>query len=790
MSLNSRRSFKVLTSWPAHAFRVTLTGAIAVVLSGCGLHFEQLSLPTPIGGSPVQTGSVNNPKGTALGDPATPGANQPHVYEGSGQFTRPANTTSAQGKALAAVSGEGVTLDLVNASIAEAAKAVLGDVLGVPFIVSDQVKGSVTLQTTKPVSKDGLIEIFESVLATNGAALAVDAGIYKVVSRDEAITAGRPVATRGSSAPRGPGLSTEIVPLKYVSATEMERILSSVAPQSAIARVDSARNLLVLTGTRGELASMVETVRVFDVDWMRGMSFGIFPIDTHDVEAIAQELDTIFANDQQGPTKGIVRFVPNARMKSIIVITSRPEYLKKAETWIKRIDLASEATEKRAFVYHVRYRPVQEVAQLLQKIYSTRGQNQTAVRDPLATAPITEAPLTAADFPPVPSVATRSRAPGGIAAPPAGPLPFDPAASGPQAPATQGAAPAQAGAGAVTAPALDDGSVTPAAAPSGTLAQLPPDDRNSGISIVADETNNSVVVSATPSEIKRIKHVLAEIDTLPQQVLIEATIAEVTLNDDLKFGLRWFFERGGNEFKLTDTLGPGGAIGAIAPAFAGFSYFLNTSNAKIALNALADITNVNVVSSPSLMVLNNKRATLQIGDEVPVATQAAVSVITPDAPIVNAITFRETGVLLNIIPRISDDGRVLLDIEQEVSDVKSTTSSTINSPTIQQRRIKTTVSVDDGGSIVLAGLMQDTATRKRQQVPLVGDIPLVGNLFKNKDDEIRRTELLITITPHVVKDDAQIGMIAAEFRDRLNFSTRPQRATPPEHKEALDRIVR
>lgn len=763
-----------------------LTGLIAFALTGCSLNYEQLALPTAIGGgSNVQTGSILKPNGTALGDPATPGGNQPHVYEGSGQFTRPANATSGQTKALGAVSGEGVTLDLVNASIQEAAKAVLGDVLGVPFIVSDQVKGSVTLQTTNPVSKDGLIEIFESVLATNGAALAVDAGIYKVVTRDEAISAGRPVATRGAAAPRGPGLATEIVPLKYVSATEMERILASVAPQSAIARIDSARNLLVLTGNRSELASMVETVRVFDVDWMRGMSFGIFPIETGDVEAIGQELDTIFANDQQGPTKGIVRFVPNARMKSIIVITSRPEYLKKAETWIKRIDLASEATERRAFVYHVRYRPVQEVAQLLQKVYSVRGPAQDASRDPFATAAATQTPATAADFPPVPTVGQRSRAPGGIAAPPAGPLPFDPAASGPQAPATA----ASGAAASVTAPATDEAFADPASVPSGTLARLPPDDRNSGISVVADETNNSLVISATPSEVKRIRQVLTEIDTMPQQVLIEATIAEVTLNDDLKFGLRWFFEKGASQLRLTDTLATG-AIGAIAPAFAGFSYFLDTTDAKVALNALSAITNVNVVSSPSLMVLNNKKATLQIGDEVPIATQAAVSVITPDAPIVNAITFRQTGVLLNIIPRISKDGRVLLDIEQEVSDVKPTSSSTIDSPTIQQRRVKTTVSVDDGGSIVLAGLMQDTATRIRQQMPLIGDIPLVGNLFKNKDDEIKRTELVITITPHIVKDNAQIGMIAAEFRDRLNFSTRPQRATPPEHRETLDRIVR
>ena len=202
------------------------------------------------------------------------------------------------------------------------------------------------------------------------------------------------------------------------------------------------------------------------------------------------------------------------------------------------------------------------------------------------------------------------------------------------------------------------------------------------------------------------------------------------------------------------------------------------------------MTNVNVVSSPSLMVLDNKKAVLQIGDEVPVATQSAVSVMTPDAPIVNAITFRNTGVILSITPRVSDDGRILLDIDQEVSDAKATTSSTIDSPTIQQRRIKTTVAVDDGGSDRSGRPDAGPGHAHTQQVPLIGDIPLLGNAFKNKDDEIKRTELLIAITPHVVKDKRQVGEIAAEFRDRLNFNTRPQRETLPELKENLDRLAR
>jgi len=198
---------------------------------------------------------------------------------------------------------------------------------------------------------------------------------------------------------------------------------------------------------------------------------------------------------------------------------------------------------------------------------------------------------------------------------------------------------------------------------------------------------------------------------------------------------------------------------------------------------------VNVVSSPSMLVLDNKKAVLQVGDEVPIAVQQATNIV-EGFPLVNSIAFRNTGVILGITPRIGEDGRVLLEIEQEVSDAVRTTTSQIDSPTIQQRRINTTVVVRDGESIVLAGMMQDRATVGRTQVPLLGDIPVVGNLFKQKDDSIERTELLIAITPRIVKDSRRIHEITSEFRDRLNFRTRPHRFGPPDRREQVDRIVR
>jgi len=558
----------------------------------------------------------------------------------------------------------------------------------------------------------------------------------------------------------------------------MERIIKSMAPQATILRTDPARNLLVVAGTRGDLDAIMDAVSTFDVDWMRGMSFGLFPIETNDPDAIAQELDTVFANDQESPTKGLVRFVPNRRLKAILVITSRPEYLKKAETWVRRLDMVGRATEKQVHVYHIQNRPAVELAQLLQRIYGAQEQGRVASLTRTTTATVSSGPL--------PDAVTAAQPPFLPGAP------GIPAATVPAAPVT----------GPAPAPDVGQAAVPPVTPGRLPLAAAPLDDRSAGISIVADESNNALVITASAQEYHRMRRILEQIDVQPNQVLLEATIAEVTLTDQLAMGVRWFLQTGNFQFRFTDlganttpgtttgTAVPVPIIPPVVPAFPGFSAFFNTPNAQVVLNALATITDVNIVSSPTLMVLDNKRATLQVGDEVPIVTQSAVAVQVPGAPIVNSVNMRNTGIILNITPRISDGGRVLLDIEQEVSTAVLTTTSGIQSPTIQQRRVKTTVSVDDGNCIVLGGLIQDKSTNTRVQTPLLGDIPILGNLFKNKNDQIDRTELLIAITPRIVRDNGQIRSIAAEFRDKINFTTRPQRQAPPDRREQLDRVLR
>ncbi|MCP5092184.1 MAG: type II secretion system protein GspD, partial [Gammaproteobacteria bacterium] len=285
--------------------------------------------------------------------------------------------------------------------------------------------------------------------------------------------------------------------------------------------------------------------------------------------------------------------------------------------------------------------------------------------------------------------------------------------------------------------------------------------------VVADATKNAIVVWGNDTEQSAFARLIQTLDTTPVQVLLEATIAEVTLNDELDFGLRWFFENG----NLTGTFSDA-SDGSVVSTFPGLSFTFGTASAGVALNALSSITDVDVVSSPSLLVIDNQEARLQIGDQVPIATQQVQDTTSSDAQIINTISFRDTGIVLRVRPRVSETGRVILDIEQEVSTVTETTTSGIDSPTISTRKIETTVAISDGQTIALGGLIKEGRNRTNSQVPGLGDVPVLGALFRSRKDTVARTELLVLITPRVIRNGAESRAITAELRERINGVTK------------------
>jgi general secretion pathway protein D len=326
-----------------------------------------------------------------------------------------------------------------------------------------------------------------------------------------------------------------------------------------------------------------------------------------------------------------------------------------------------------------------------------------------------------------------------------------------------------------------------ASAPASTAAvQLGKDGSIDGprVKIVADDAKNAILIEATKTDYQRVLQVISKLDWMANQVLIEATIAEVTLNDELKFGVRWYLQQKDSSFTFSDALS-----GSVKSVFPGFSYALTAASAAAALNTLNQITDVNIISSPSLTVMDNKPAVLQIGDQVPITTQSAISVLGIGAPVVNSVSYKDTGVILSITPRINESGRVLLDIEQEVSSVAPTTSSGIDSPTIRQRKIRTSVVVNDNDALVLGGLIQDSKSAGRTQIPIIGDIPLLGNVAGLRSNTIGKTELVILIKPHVIRDLNEARYITDEYRKYIAIEARYRRPRVRSLEGTARRIV-
>lgn len=689
----------------------------------------------------------------SLPDPSGAGPAQAAKVFSGGEFTGNPDQSRMPSALPRASGGQTYTLNLVDASVTEGAKAVLGDIFKTSFTVDPKIEGRITIQTTRPVDSAGIAELFEASLRTVGAAIVQNGNIYRVVTADQAAMGAR----LGGSDSGGQqiGNSVKVVPMRYIAATEMKRILEPIVSFGGVVRVDTSRNALLISGTAQEMNSIEEAISVFDVNAMKGMSFALVPVRGGEPDAIVDGVNRIFSSNAEGAMSGMVQLVPNAKLKSILIIARQPQYLREAQQWVRRLDDQAAGPQREIHSYVLRNRQAKELVEVLNSIFANevtgggdagrRGGQRVRSSEPDA-AGVPGQLAQATGFSGGGSGGDRfAGAFGGGAARRS----FDMFSGLPIGGATLATGGQENGAASETA-ATGFGAGGPGGEPR--------------IKVVADPAQNALLILASQEDFKRVARVIANLDIVPNQVLIEATIAEVTLNDDLKFGVRWFLQnqRGNQTGTFTNAID-----GAISAAFPGFSYVFRAAQANVTINALAEVGRVNVLASPSLMVVDKKTATLQIGDQVPITTQSAVSVLTPGAPVVNSVSYKDTGVILNITPRINESGRVLLDIEQEVSTVQRTTTSGIDSPTFGRRRVRTTVVVNDGEGITLGGLIQDRTSRVATQVPVLGDIPLLGNAFKDKRDQVEKTELVIMLTPRVVRDLNEAKAVTDEYRRKV-----------------------
>ena len=300
------------------------------------------------------------------------------VIEGSGRFVGepPTGSISPSSEDVP----DGVTLNLVNVPAPQAAKTILGDILSVKYTVDPGIEGKITIQTPKPVAKSAVIDLFQAALRSNNAALVKTNGMYRIAPADQAVV-GASIRTEDSPDSEQIGSGLQVVQLKYVAASEIRRVLDTIAPRGGIVRTDDARNIITLSGNRQDIATMMDAIALFDIDTMKGMSFALVPVKTSQPGAIAGELKTVFASDREGPMAGMVQFLPNKRLGAILVISPQTQYLKRAETWIRRLDAQAQGSEKQLYTYSVQNRRAQELVDVLQSMFSSENGATTARRN-------------------------------------------------------------------------------------------------------------------------------------------------------------------------------------------------------------------------------------------------------------------------------------------------------------------------------------------------------------------------------------------------------------------------
>lgn len=663
--------------------------------------------------------------------------------------------------------GDAVTLSFENAPLSEVTHAVLSDVLGVDYLIDGPIPGEVTLRTRTPIERDQLLSVLESLLKANKVMLIRGKDGRFIVSSSELATKLSPqvVGTDQQAA----GYSTMVIPLQYISAGGMAEILKPMAEDKAFVRVDNARNLLMLAGTQAQLAGWLDIINTFDVDMLEGMSVGLFPLQYSGVEELVDALNQLLteasAGDGEAGLTEVVRVMPFVRLNSVMVITPRAHYLDRMETWIERLDRAPEnGAERRLYVYPVQNTTASRLAMLLNSIYSGGSSGgQRGALDNRNVAPGLNRE----------SVGggrnnnrtgnngmggNRNGMGGGIGGGGMG----GGRSSGMNSSMNSGMGMNRGGTGGGTSVSQlnfsEDGSENP----------------GSEVRVVADEENNSLMIYSTGMQYKTIKSALEKLDTPPTQVLIEASIVEVTLNDSLKYGLEWTFngQLGGSSYDGVGVLSDGqfdfGTAGGSAAQLAnGFSYTVTggAGDIKAVLQALSTESLVNVISTPSVMVLDNNVASIQVGDQIPVNNG---STVTNGGNSIQNISYKDTGVQLMVRPSVNAGGLVTMDVQQTVTDVGQI--DVTGNRRFLERSIASRVAVRSGESIVLGGLIRENAANQEDGVPWLHKAPLIGPLFGTTEQTRDRTELLIIITPRALYNDEELRQVSGEMRDQIrNF---------------------
>jgi len=668
--------------------------------------------------------------------PLTPEKRPPaELYPGT---DRAIGNPSSQNKVVKSNNKDLYTFNFDEADLGEVAKVILGDTLKQNYVLSPKVVGKVTLQTTQPLSTDELLPTLEMVLRMNNAALVKDGKVYHIEPVADALFTSD-LTTSGSKN----GYQTRVIPVKNVAVDDLVEVIKPLVQEKTILSVNNSRNLLVASGTPDEMTRVLDMVDTFDIDLLNGRSFGLYPLVHVEPDTIIDELEAVFYKKEKD--SDFFKFIPIERLNSVLAITHQAKYLHDIENWVFRLDKANTATGGGVNVYKVQHANAEELADTLNEIFTgAQSSDKSASLAPGKKSAEASNKSSTTSSSNTASAGNSSSSAGGAAG--------SSSSSSSRKKTTRKSGSGSSGSSDVKVANVDD------------------------VRIIADKVNNSIVTVSTPREYEVILPIIKQLDIMPLQVLIDATIVSVDLKDDLQYGIQWKLNHQNSAVgsgTTAPTLGQaatalGGGTANIAGGGLGVLYNSGAINALLA--AQAQKNNINIISSPSLMVLNNQEATIEVGQQIPVLTGSLSGVSTASSSGLvtsNQIQYKDVGVKLEVTPRVNANGMVIMDIKQTVSDVDSSSFGDTKSSSINKKEIDSSVAVHDSETIVLGGLIKETNTFNKGGIPLLHQMPWVGPLFGNTQNNKDKTELVILITPRVVKNKQDSRLISDEFKRKL-----------------------
>jgi general secretion pathway protein D len=652
------------------------------------------------------------------------GVEDVELKPGSGSFI---NEKAASRKRKAVSEDGEIVLNFEGESLQSVVHTILGEVLQETFVIGPGVSGQVTFSTSKPVSRKQLMPILELLLRWNGAALVYTEGRYHILPVSEAVRGNlTPVLSRKAQAM---GYEVRVVPLEFIGALEMAKILEPYVRDGAMVRVDPGRSMIFLAGTQEELRNYQKTVDIFDVDWLAGMSVGIYPLQTVDVESITAELTAIFGMEAESPLAGMFRFVPLERLASVMVITPQEAYLEKARKWIETLDRGAAGSGVQLYVYRVKNLEAPVLADYLTILFG--GEASSPRRD-------------------------TNR--------------------GTLAPGLQEAQRSSLSDFNANRQAANDRGVEGNRS-SGSVVSTPEGE----IRITSVTETNSLLIQATQAQYSSIQAAIERIDQEPLQVLIEAQILDVELNEDLQFGVNWFLSNN------PDAVAPGGdgpistgfdslIAGGSTNFFASITGPVGSAFMQSTISALDSVTDVRSLGAPSLLVRNNATATITVGTQVPVQSS---SISTGNSNVISSAQYVSTGITLTVTPRINPGGLVYMDVSQEVSrpGARDPDISTSGNPPINNKSVTSQVAVQSGQTIFLGGLISEQTSKGRTGVPYLNRIPGIGPLFGSKTSSTVRSETIVMITPTVIESTTDLRAVSDDIRKEFRKVTPIKHAT-------------